>query len=140
MDLKLLKKELIRDEGISLKPYKDTIGKLTIGIGRNLSDKGITAEEAYYLLDNDIHEVIAYLEQTYAWFPLISEVRQRVLVNMAFNMGPRKLSAFRNTLACIARAEYDEASKEMLKSRWATQVGARATRLSEMMRTGQEVS
>lgn len=63
MDTQQLREQLERHEGLRLKPYKDTVGKLTIGIGRNLDDKGISRKEAFALLDNDIAEVVRQLEQ-----------------------------------------------------------------------------
>jgi len=136
MDLSKLKHQLIIDEGISLRIYPDTMGKLTIGIGRNLEDKGISLSEAHYLLDNDIHEAISDLERTYPWFELLNDVRQRVLVNMRFNMGMTRLSSFRLMLRAMANNEYKKASEEMLDSKWARQVGNRANRLAKIMETG----
>lgn len=45
---------LIRHDGLRLKPYRDTRNKLTIGVGRNLDDVGITREEALMLPNNEI--------------------------------------------------------------------------------------
>ena len=134
-ELDKLREELIRDEGLRLMPYTDTVGKLTIGIGRNLTDKGISNEEARMLLDSDIKEHLKLLDDNLEWWRTMSENRQRVLANLAFNMGS-KLLTFTNTLAAMKRGDYEAAADGMAQSKWATQVGPRATRLVQMMREG----
>lgn len=129
--------ELERDEGLRLKPYKDTVGKLTIGIGRNLDDVGITHGEAYLLLANDVARTYADLVKRAPWFEKLDDVRQRVLLNMAFNLGTEGLMKFTTTLTYIRAGNYKEAAKAMLNSKWAGQVGQRAVRLAKMMETGQ---
>lgn len=136
MDREHLAAELIRDEGLRLKPYRCTAGKLTIGIGRNLDDVGITQVEAEYLLRNDIAKVEAQLDAELPWWRGLDEVRQRVLANMCFNLGIGKLLTFRNTLKLIQIGNYLDAAQTMTSSKWATQVGPRATRLALMMRDG----
>ena len=138
MNIDLLKAELERDEGLRLKPYLDTVGKTTIGVGRNLTDVGISQSEAYYLLQSDIARTGADLDHWIPWWFSLDEVRQRVLMNMAYNMGIAGLLTFTNTLQMIHDGRYQDAADAMLKSLWAHQVGPRAQRLSEMMRTGQE--
>ncbi len=128
--------ELERDEDVRLKPYRCPAGKLTIGIGRNIEDRGITLDEALYLARNDIDLVVAELEQRLPWFHELDEVRQRVLVNMGFNLGVPKLLEFKATLAALATGNYVAAANEMRRSKWATQVGARAERLARMMVQG----
>jgi len=117
-------------------PYKDTVGKTTIGVGRNLDDEGISDDEAMTLLRNDITEHLAALDQQLPWWRGMDEVRQRVIANMAFNMGIETLLTFKNTLAAMERGDYDAAANGMSASAWARQVGVRATRLVEMMRDG----
>jgi len=63
-------------------------------------------------------------------------VRQRVLLDMAFNLGISGLLKFKRTLKAIRAKQYEKAAEMMLDSRWATQVGQRAKRLSKMMATG----
>ncbi len=148
MDLAKLTAELERDEGRGpmrngrLLPYRDSVGKLSIGIGRNLDDKGISLEEAHALLRNDIVEHLDLLDKYLPWWRKLDDERQRALANMAFNLGvgpseeqPQgKLLTFRNTLAAIERGDYQAAAEGMAASRWARQVGARADRLVAMMR------
>ncbi len=133
-----LRAQLIRHEGMRAKPYRDTVGKLTIGVGRNLDDVGIAENEAEYLLAGDIERATRGLVARYpTWFPDLDPVRQAVLVNMAFNLGLSKLAAFTHMLAAVASKQYGLAADEMITSRWALQVGDRAVELAAQMRTGQ---
>ncbi len=127
---------LKRHEGLRLKPYKDSVGKLTIGIGRNLDDVGITNEEATQLLQNDISKALRAAADNFFWFLKLDAVRQDVVISMIFNMGLKKFSEFKKTIEHIANKRYAEASEEMLKSAWAKQVGQRSIELSHMMKTG----
>ncbi|ARP89835.1 lysozyme [Bordetella genomosp. 9] len=135
-DLATLQAELMRDEGERLKPYRDTVGKLTIGIGRNLDDVGISHDEALMLLANDIVRAERWLDRNLPWWGSLDGVRQRVMVNMAFNLGGRLLT-FKNTLAAVQRRDWKAAHDGMLDSLWARQVGQRANRLAHMMLTGE---
>lgn len=129
--------QLIRHEGLKLLPYTDSVGKLTIGVGRNLTDVGISREEAIELLNNDIDHAVADLA-TFPWFTTLDAVRQRVMVDFRFNLGPRRFRSFKRMLSAMAKGEYETASVCMLDSVWADQVGKRALRLAEMMRTGMD--
>lgn len=131
-------RQLRLHEGERLKPYRCTAGKLTIGVGRNLEDRGITREEAAYLLANDIAAEERELLRALPWVAKLDEVRQRVLLDMAFNMGVVGLLAFKRTLATIQAGDYQRAAAMMLDSKWAGQVGQRAERLSRMMATGKD--
>ena len=131
-------RQLRLHEGERLKPYRCTAGKLTIGVGRNLEDRGITREEASYLLANDIAAEERELLRALPWVANLDEVRQRVLLDMAFNMGVVGLLAFKRTLATIQAGDYQRAAAMMLDSKWAGQVGQRAERLSRMMATGKD--
>jgi len=129
--------QLRRDEGLRLTPYKDTVGKLTIGYGRNLDDVGINRAEADYLLLNDVAAVSEALKKLLPWTNCLDDARRAVLINMAFNMGIVGLLNFKNTLVHVQAGEYEKAAAHMLASKWATQVGARAVRLAQQMRSGE---
>ncbi len=137
MNYQTIREDLIRDEGIRLHPYKDTVGKLTIGVGRNLDDVGISKDEATFLLDNDIKVAIAGLEQLLPWWKSMSDVRQHVLLNMCFNLGISRLMGFKLALIAMEAGNYEEAANQMMNSAWFTQVGARAIRLVSLMRNGE---
>lgn len=131
-----LKRQLERDEDRRTKPYRDTVGKLTIGVGRNLEDVGLRQNEIDFLLKNDIDSVQEAIESKLPWVKQLDEAREGVLINMGFNMGVDTLLDFVNTLEFIRIGNYDAAAEHMLASKWATQVGKRAKRLAEQMKTG----
>lgn len=154
-DRAILEQELIRDEGERLKAYRDTKGKWTIGIGRNLDDvgtvpltrtkadvlaNGVNPAEIDQLFAYDINRTANDLDSHLPWWRKLDPVRQRVMLNMCFNMGignaAHGLCSFVNTLGMIQRGEYSRAADAMLKSEWAREVGIRAQRLSNMMRDG----
>lgn len=128
--------DLERDEDVRPFPYVDTVGKLTIGVGRNLTDRGLSSDEIRYLLQNDIDAAIGDLNRGIPWWDRLDPVRQTVLLNMCFNLGWPRLRGFVRTLAATRRGDYVAAAAGMRDSLWATQVGARAERLAVMMESG----
>ena len=129
--------QLKRHEGVKLKPYFDTVGKCTIGIGRNLDDIGITEKEAEMLLEHDIQEAVVQLTRRFAWTRDLDEVRFAALINFTFNVGIGTVSKFVNAMALLKDGKYDMAADEFLQSRWAKQVGQRAVEVTEQIRTGE---
>tara|TARA_R110002020_G_scaffold70170_5_gene182161 strand:- start:250 stop:741 length:492 start_codon:yes stop_codon:yes gene_type:complete len=150
--------KLIAHEGLRLQVYQDTLGIDTIGIGRNLEDRGITKEEldwmdipnmdavyeygiteadAMYLAKNDVQIVEKELVRSHPCVEELDAVRQLVLVDMAFNMGVPRLSKFKKMWAAIHENKFDIAAKEMLDSRWAIQVKSRSTKLAHAMHHGE---
>jgi lysozyme len=134
MDSAQLQADLRRDEGWRHKPYLDTATppRLTIGCGRNLSDKGLSDDEVQYLLENDINECVRDLA-TFAWWETLSPIRQRVIANLRFNLGPAGFRKFQRMIAALNAGDYDRAAASMKASRWYTQTKRRAVRLVEMM-------
>lgn len=128
--------QLRRDEGLILHPYRDSVGKITIGIGRNLDDVGISEKEADFLLANDVNSATVALEANFPWTMGLDDARKGALVNMTFNMGIRGLSEFRDFLAKMQAGDFRAAAGAMLDSLWARQVGPRATRLSIQIESG----
>lgn len=130
--------ELIIDEAIKLFPYVDPVGKLTIGVGHNLTDNGISNRAAMFILDEDVDEVQHDLTMGFhAWFLELDPVRQRVIMNMRFNLGPTKFREFKRLLAAMAERDYVKAAGSMRASHWYGQVGDRSKRLEAMMLTGE---
>ena len=125
-------------EGLRLKPYKCTAGKLTIGYGRNLEDVGISQAEADMLFERDFAQAEADVNRLLKDnnIPVDNLIEQRfyVLTDMMFNLGYNRLSKFKKMLYALKNGLYDDAAKEMLDSTWATQVGNRATQLAALMR------
>lgn len=159
--------ELVRDEGEKLRVYRCSQGKRTIGVGRNLDRRdndgrltgitpaeqrtlgltvgicaltGITPAQSRALLANDIDAAERALDRRWPWWRAMNAPRQRVLLNMCFNMGAANLAEFVQALARMQEGEFGRAASAMLASLWATQVGARSIRLATMMRTGRDLA
>jgi len=133
-----LQEDLILDEEIRLKPYRCTAGKLTIGIGRNLDDVGISRTETLALLDADIARAEQGLDNFAPWWRSLPEPAARGLVNMAFNLGAGRLAGFEGMLAALKCGDYNLAAAEALDSKWAKQVGDRAHRIAALFRSAGE--
>ncbi len=141
LDLPALVAQLKRHEGVRLNTYTDTTGHVTIGVGRNLSDRGISMQEAEALLMNDIAATIGELSVRLRWFDRLDPVRQRALIDLAFNIGVAGLLKFPRMLAAlqegIVTGSFALARAELLASRWAHQVQPeRRDRLASMIGTG----
>jgi len=121
--------EIKRDEGLRLKPYVCTAGKLTIGYGRNLEGRGITEQEAEYLLANDLLLIKSQLKKEVEFFESLDEERQAALINMGFNLGITGLLKFKKMLKALEIGNYERAALEASDSRWYRQVGQRAVRI-----------
>ena len=134
MNLTDEEKTLIRHESLRKKPYRCTAGKLTIGVGRNLEDRGITTEEALYLMRNDI--AACRRERSALDVPPLTPAREGVLLNMLFNLGLPRVLGFARMLQALREEDYHRAADEMLDSKWARQVGKRAEELAKTMREG----
>lgn len=135
-DIDALKAQLRAHEGWKNKPYRDTVGKLTIGCGRCLDDVGLRDREIDYLLEQDILVAAEGLDRIFPRWRSLTATRQRVMLDMEFNMGPTRLAGFKNMLNCITVGDYAGAQTEMLNSKWAQQVGQRAVTLGLMMAEG----
>jgi len=137
MNIAQLQKSLIKHEALKTKPYKCTADKLTIGVGRNLDDVGITEDEALYLLKNDIDRCVADVGRNVPEWKKHNECRQNVLIELCFNIGINRLLGFKKMLAALQKNDYATAAAEMLDSKWAKQVGQRSATMANMMRTGE---
>lgn len=141
----LMVSELERDEGVKKLPYLDSRGIQTIGVGHNMEASPLPDDWTFPLTDNqvstlltdDIQKVIHDLDKKLPWWSGMCEVRQRVIVNMCFNLGIGKLLGFHNTLTCMKTGDYIGAAAGMSASAWAVQVGNRATRLISAMTSGE---
>lgn len=139
MNLERLKAQLILHEKFVPYAYQDSEEYWTIGVGRLIDQRkggGITQEEGAYLLENDIKKAVVFAS-IYDWYSMLDEVRQAVVIDMMFNLGPGRFAGFKKMIAAIERKEWKDAAREMLDSKWAVQVGNRALRLAEMMRSGE---
>jgi lysozyme len=127
------KHQLTEHEGLRLKPYKCSAGKLTIGIGRNLDDKGISKNEANHLFENDLDDVMQDLFLVFPDFESHPENVQIAMMDMRFNLGGGGFRQFKKMIAAVQRKDYRLAADEMQDSRWFSQVGRRGKKLVKMM-------
>lgn len=132
-----LKEQLVRDEGLRLTPYLDTVGKWTIGVGRNLSDIGISKAEADFLLENDIARTKIALNHVFPWTANLDEVRRAAFINLAFNIGIESLKSFVNTMAAAERRDWPTCAAGIRASKYYRQVGARGERVARQLETGE---
>ena len=137
MNLTRLRNTLIRHEGLKLLPYKCTAGKLTLGVGRNIEDRGISKETAMQMLDEDIEICLNELMERLDYFETLPTEVQETLVNLCFNMGISRLMKFQLMLGAIQAGQYELAAKELLDSRYARQVGKRSEELADTLRQQQ---
>lgn len=136
IDIDALREEIEIDEGRSGTIYQCTSLKWTVGVGHNIEDNPLPDEVIDLLFEMDVAQSIAECER-FEWYNTLDSVRQRVIVNMVFNMGLPTVLKFRMMIAAIRIGDYLEAAAQMMDSKWYRQVGARAERLCQMMETGQ---
>ena len=131
---------LRRHEGVETYAYTDTVGKITIGVGRNIDPNGgigLSEGEIDFLLYNDIDRVEEELYDNFKWFRMVGDVRSEAMIDICFNLGLPRLKKFKKALAAMEAEDYKLAAIEFLDSRWADQVGQRAIELSLMIETGE---
>lgn len=128
---------LVLHEGERLFPYRDPLGKITIGVGRNLTDLGISQEESRFLLLGDLARVEQELDRALPWWRQEDAVRQAALIDLAFNLGLPRLLRFRRTLEAWRLGKHEAAADALVDSLWYGQVKTRGRRIVAMVRTGQ---
>lgn len=131
----ILKERLTRTEGRRNRPYVDMVGKITIGIGHNLTDLGLKDETIDEIFVEDLQRAVEQA-MTLPFYSNLNPIRQTVIIDMVFNMGIEKLLEFKKTLGYLSRGDYLGAADEMLLSTWARQVGNRAVELANILRSG----
>ena len=141
-NMKKLIEMLKRHEGVETHAYECSEGKTTVGVGRNIDQRGgmgLSEDEIEYLLENDIERVIKELAEEYGWFNALDDVRKDAMIDIGFNLGATRLRGFKRALGAMERGDYKEAATEFLDSRWAKQVGGRALELTDLIKTGEYV-
>lgn len=143
-DRQALRLDLMADEGSGPMKggrhlvYRCSAGYWSLGYGRNVEGRGLSPEEARYLLDNDIAECVADLA-TCPWFGALDPVRQRALVNMRYQLGPAGFRSFTQMIAALAAGDLVAAARHARDSKWArTDSPARARRVTAMLETGRD--
>ena len=132
-----LRKSLIKHEGYRDLAYIDTVNKITIGIGDNISDRPVEADWINSRCDKLTSELYKQFTEDYTWFNDLNDDRKIVLINMAYNMGYKRLQEFEEMIQSLIERNYTRASDEMLNSEWATQVPHRAKELAQAMYWGE---
>ena len=120
-----LEKRIIEHEFKERYAYADSLGYLTIGIGRNIdkrSGKGLSDDEIMYLFGNDLTGCKNHLE-TFTWYNRLDMVRRGVMLEMRFNLGPDRFLGFKKMIAAAQNKDFKEAVAQMKDSKWATQIG-----------------
>ncbi len=145
-----LKRELIRDEGQRMKPYRDSLGNWTVGVGHLLVGnelqrfvdpvtgkprRTLTEAECGDMLTGDIVDAEHNLSRILPDWRGLDDVRQRALLNLSFNLGPR-LEKFVGFLRCAEDGLWDAAAENLKNSRWWRQVKSRGPRIAHMIATG----
>ncbi len=139
MNFAELKSNLMRDEELRCYVYKDTVDKLTIGYGHNIEDRGISESIAEAMLAEDMVVALDDLDRAFPWWRDLPEPVARALANMSFNLGLPRLKRFKKMLNALLLEEFETAAAEALNSRWADQVGGRATRIAELYLQGRNL-
>jgi lysozyme len=130
-----LRKLLIKHEGYRTRIYTDTQGKITVGIGRNVSDRDFLPTEIDMMFDHDVDYFFNFLTSKYSWFPTLTEARQIALVDMCF-MGTRAFMTFQKMIESLENEDYVRAAQELLDSKYEMQVGNRANDIAHIINTG----
>jgi len=131
---------LKRHEGVETHAYTDSVGKVTIGVGRNIDPDGglgLSQKEITYLLQNDVDRVEQELVYSLPWFEYMEWQRMDALVNICFNLGLPRFLKFKKALAAAEDQDWELCADEFMDSRWASQVGQRAVELTTLIRTGE---
>ncbi len=129
-----LRKSLIAHEGLRKYPYTDSVGKVTLGIGFNATDRGMTDEWINTQYQQDVEYFYTQLSE-FAWYQELNDDRKIVLIDMAF-MGLKRFLEFADMIDALKRHDYVTAAHEMLNSTWAEEVHGRAQQLADAMRSG----
>ena len=135
MNREAVRKRLIEEEGLRLFPYTCTSDKLTLGVGRNIQDRGISDISALQMLDEDIDLCVHELEKNISWWDEAPAGIQEVLIDLCFNMGISRLMLFTKTLQYLSHGDMENAADELLDSRYATMVPKRAKRNADIIRS-----
>lgn len=134
-----IEEQLVEHEGERLHPYRCTADKLTIGVGRNLEDKGISQEESRMLLENDIKECVEDLADIFPDFNKYAQARQHALIDLRFNLGSDGFRSFKQLIAAAQEGSWEQAAAELEDSSWWSQVQSdRRSKIYQQLKTGED--
>lgn len=127
---------MVNEGGLKQFPYVDTVNKITIGIGYNLTDRGLPIDFLSQTFNSDVAFFSQKLDSTFTWFAQLDGNRQTALLDMAFNLGWNNFLNFKNMLVALGLGDYDTASHEVLNSTYAKQVPNRALKNYYIIKNG----
>ncbi len=125
-------------EGFSSRLYRCTSGKLTIGYGYNIEDRGLPEDICEELLGRDIADINRYLRTTYDWYEELDDARKKAIISMVYQLGKGGFAKFEKTIEAIKAKNWEAAYVNLLDSKWARQTPLRAKRTAMVIRTGDE--
>ena len=144
MNIDQLRETLKIDEGVKYEIYNDHLGYPTFGIGHLVVESDeehgkpvgtpISEERVNAVFDKDVAVMVDEAKKIFPNLDSLPEEAQQVIVNMTFNMGRPRLSQFKKFIAGVNAGDWNKAAVEMMDSRWAKQVGARAERLRDRIK------
>lgn len=118
-------------------PYVDTAGKITIGVGRNLTDRGLSEDEVRYLHDNDLREAITDLTLHFPWWKILDDGRKLAFLDMRYNLGPTRFRTFKTTLGYAAKGAWTECARAFRQNRkYRSQIKGRFDAIARALETG----
>ncbi len=130
-----LRRVLEKDEGVRFKPYMDTTGNITIGVGHNLSTRGVTYATVLQILGEDMDQAEKDTVDVFGkdFFETLEDNRKIALCSLLFNLGKIRILAFQPTIALILKKDWAAVKMHLLGSKWAGQVKGRAERIASML-------
>lgn len=133
--MSLADKLLRKHEGTRQFVYECAAGKKTIGVGRNLEDRGVLPDEIELMLANDIKACAEDL-RGFDWWDGLTPNRKAALIDLRFCVGPAGFRAFKKMLAALEANDWKGAAEQIMDSKFALQTGHRAADLAGLIRVG----
>lgn len=137
-----IKAMIIKHEGKINRPYKDSLGLWTVGVGHLIGDgKSLPPEMNREFSDE---EVMAMFEKDYAHhrsaamnipgFDKLNGKGQGALTDLTFNMGPSWISKWPKLKKQLEEGDTESAAKNLEQSKWYGQVGNRAPTIVSLLK------
>lgn len=131
-------------EGVRTKPYKDSLGLWTVGVGHLIGDgktlpkewdRELSMKEVDELFAKDYEHHKAMAMKTPGW-DKANESGQAAMIDLAFNMGGSWYKKWPNTAKALEAGNFDKAADGLKDSKWYDQVKGRAVKIVGMIRQG----
>lgn len=140
------KKMIIHHEGIRHRPYKDSLGLWTVGVGHLIGDgkslppeynREFSNEEVMEMFEKDFQHHKQAAEKI-PGYDNLNDKGQAALVDLTFNMGPAWYKKWPSFTRNLKEGDTEGAAKSLEDSKWYTQVGRRAPTIVSLIRQGSE--